>query len=125
MMTASEFGGCVCLTLAVLGVLANLSTLVVLAGDRKLLSQPSTLIVLALATMDCLYSGLILPATSAALFQCSFCHPGAALCTLKAYLFYAIMGCTVFLQARPPHTVLASDQAALANLGLFTSSTFV
>ena len=68
----SLVGGYSCAVIAIIGVVFNVTTLVVLGSHRKLRQQPTTVIILAITIVDAIKTGVILPLHASDLIHCWF-----------------------------------------------------
>jgi hypothetical protein len=112
----STVGGYSCAVIAVVGVIINTITFMVLGSQKKLRQQPTTVIVLAITMFDIFYTAVILPFHAISMLDCwldlsfqlsfcdwdffsfRFCSSTHVLCKMFAYSLYVTMGCILFLQ---------------------------
>ena len=65
-----EVGAYTSLAISLVGVTLNCLVVAVIGTETSLRQQPSTIIILCLATTDILYCGVILPLNTATLLDC-------------------------------------------------------
>jgi hypothetical protein len=66
----STVGGYFCAVIAVVGVIINTITFMVLGSQKKLRQQPTTVIVLAITMFDIFYTAVILPFHAISMLDC-------------------------------------------------------
>jgi len=101
-------GGVVSAAIAAIGTLLNslrcraslhLPSLLVLCTDRKLRTNPTTLLIIFLSTSNLVYTALVLPLNSLAMLQPRYMEEHQLLCQIFAVLFYWSFVSMLFLEA--------------------------
>ena len=89
MLPASHFffGGIISSVMAVLGTVLNLLALWVLV-DKKLRSNPTTILVIFLTISNTIYTTVVLPFNAATLLNRSYFSSHNSQCKLFAFIFY-------------------------------------
>jgi len=92
-------GGASSAAIALIGSVFNAVSLLVLCGDKRLRSNPTTLLVIFLSISNLIYTSLVLPLNALAMLKPIYMEEHPSLCQFFACLFYWSFASLLFLEA--------------------------